>query len=170
MTIVIDIIAQDGFRFTIAHTNAQQKRNPKTENIEIITISEVSKSFVASVVEISIAPDEVDIQSVAPSVISIVVSPVILEFAGAVVVVAVVVVAVVVVVVVVVAVVVVAVVVVAVVVVAVVLVAVIVVAVVLVTALVVVVLIDAVVVALAITVDGSVVFVVSAVVFVPTLR
>ena len=30
MTIVIDMIVQDGFRFIIAHKNAQKKRNPKT--------------------------------------------------------------------------------------------------------------------------------------------
>ncbi len=30
MTIVIDIIVQDGFRFITAHKNAQKKRNPKT--------------------------------------------------------------------------------------------------------------------------------------------
>jgi len=30
MTIVIDMIDQDGFRFITAHKNAQKKRNPKT--------------------------------------------------------------------------------------------------------------------------------------------
>ena len=30
MAIVIDMIAQDGFRFKIAHKNAPKKRNPKT--------------------------------------------------------------------------------------------------------------------------------------------
>ena len=30
MTIVIEMIVHDGFRFKIAHKNAQEKRNPKT--------------------------------------------------------------------------------------------------------------------------------------------
>jgi len=78
ITIVIDIIVHDGFRFIIAHKNAQKKRNPKTEKIEIITISEVSKSFDAAVVETSVdSAVPVVIQAVASAVISAVVAPVV---------------------------------------------------------------------------------------------
>jgi len=78
MTIVIDMIDQDGFRFITAHKNAQKKRNPKTENIEIMTISDVSKSLDTAVVEITVdSAVAVDIQAVASAVISAVVARVV---------------------------------------------------------------------------------------------